>query len=164
MGVPSASDKDFSLHVVNAKGRNVQGAALWLVRDYREFPAARGDGSNRSINVTTDAAGLAKVKFPAAPTNVMVTAKDLAPVFLRAADLGKTQPFEIRMEEGQTVRGTVVDGAGKPVENVIVRGERMQFVMSYANGFSFDAVSDQAGRFEASHVGAAQYQVDGPYS
>ncbi len=162
LGLPSGTDKEFVVHVLDGGGHGapagVAGATVWLVKDSRQFPTARRDGSDRAVLVKTDANGEVKVKFAATPVNVVVIAEGFAPVLVRAVDLSKKQPYEVKLEAGKTVRGMVKDAKG-PLAGVKVIGKRQQFVLEYMEPFQIKGTTDAAGSFALDHAAAGQYEL-----
>ncbi|HVT89532.1 MAG TPA: carboxypeptidase-like regulatory domain-containing protein [Tepidisphaeraceae bacterium] len=149
--------QSYTIHIQGDDSKPIEGAKVWVTRDYPQFPAVLPDSPRGSARGTTDTNGQATVRLPGNSFNLMATLDGYAPLFLRGLTADPRQVIEARLSRGQTISGQIMTADHKPVGSATVIARRANFAMSYMDEFTPKAKTSPDGKFSIEHAAEADY-------
>jgi hypothetical protein len=155
----SPGDLQVRIRVMDEDGKPVPRARLLVELDRPDFGATRDDVPYRRAVIYTKADGVTSVWYPPKPAGIVVSAEGFAPQLLRNVELTKHDPFPIRLNKGQPIRGRVLRADGKPVADAHVGADSKTPPLSHFYNFSLDGHTAADGTFELPHAAPGEYRL-----
>lgn len=149
----------YRVKVTDEADKPIAGAKIWAITDHPKFPAYVEGVFSTSANSKTTTTGLATINMPEAKVNIVTSAPGFATDFARGVSLSKDQPYTVRLGRGVSVKGQLLDQAGKPVAGAEISAKRKDFVLDYFEDFILKGKTDARGEFELRGALAGGYTV-----